>query len=144
MTEKELNEKKKEYLNLYKYAIKRERDILDEIQRLRMNKMFPSIVFDDMPHGTECKDLSDYAAVVDEQIEALKQERLGSIRIYTDIYRRINRIDNEDERNVLRHKYIDLMNWNDVAIKMDYSLRQIHRFHGNALKHFEYEPEDIA
>ena len=44
MDEKELteNEKKKEYLKSYQRAVKRERDIPEEIKRLRADKMFPS------------------------------------------------------------------------------------------------------
>ena len=37
----EENEKKKEYLKSYQRAVKRERDILEEIKRLRADKMFP-------------------------------------------------------------------------------------------------------
>ena len=40
----EENEKKKEYLKSYQRAVKRERDILEEIKRLRADKMFPSAV----------------------------------------------------------------------------------------------------
>lgn len=35
------NEEKKEYLKSYRRAVKREKDILNEIQRLRTDKMFP-------------------------------------------------------------------------------------------------------
>ena len=62
----EENEKKKEYLKSYRRAIKREQDILDEIQRLRLDKMFPSVVNDGMPHGSSHSDLSDYVAILDE------------------------------------------------------------------------------
>ena len=72
----EENEKKKEYLKSYRRAIKREQDILDEIQRLRLDKMFPSVVNDGMPHGSSHSDLSDYVAILDEQIDLLKEERL--------------------------------------------------------------------
>ena len=43
MDEKELteNEKKKEYLKSYGKALRREQRILDEIQCLRLDKMFP-------------------------------------------------------------------------------------------------------
>ena len=54
------NEEKKEYLRSYRRAVKREKDILDEIQRLRTDKMFPSVVNDGMPRGSSQSDLSDY------------------------------------------------------------------------------------
>lgn len=129
----EENEQKKEYLKSYRRAIKREQDILDEIQRLRLDKMFPSVVNDGMPHGSSHSDLSDYAAILDEQIELLKEERLEKARCYQKIERQIRQMENEDEQEVLRLRYILGMKWEEVAVKMDYSWRQIHRIHSAAL-----------
>ena len=129
----EENEQKKEYLKSYRRAIKREQDILDEIQRLRLDKMFPSVVNDGMPHGSSHSDLSDYAAILDEQIDLLKEERLEKVRCYQKIERQIHQMENEDEQEVLRLRYILGMKWEEVAVKMDYSWRQIHRIHSAAL-----------
>lgn len=129
----EENEQKKEYLKSYRRAIKREQDILDEIQRLRLDKMFPSVVNDGMPHGSSHSDMSDYAAILDEQIELLKEERLEKARCYQKIERQIRQMENEDEQEVLRLRYILGMKWEEVAVKMDYSWRQIHRIHSAAL-----------
>ena len=133
ITIQEENEQKKEYLKSYRRAIKREQDILDEIQRLRLDKMFPSVVNDGMPHGSSHSDLSDYAAILDEQIELLKEERLEKARCYQKIERQIRQMENEDEQEVLRLPYILGMKWEEVAVKMDYSWRQIHRIHSAAL-----------
>lgn len=133
ITIQEENEQKKEYLKSYRRAIKREQDILDEIQRLRLDKMFPSVVNDGMPHGSSHSDLSDYAAILDEQIELLKEERLEKARCYQKIERQIRQMENEDEQEVLRLRYILGMKWEEVAVKMDYSWRQIHRIHSTAL-----------
>ena len=133
ITIQEENEQKKEYLKSYRRAIKREQDILDEIQRLRLDKMFPSVVNDGMPHGSNHSDLSDYAAILDEQIELLKEERLERVRCYQKIERQIRQMENEDEQEVLRLRYILGMKWEEVAVKMDYSWRQIHRIHSAAL-----------
>lgn len=129
----EENEQKKEYLKSYRRAVKREQDILDEIQRLRLDKMFPSVVNDGMPHGSSYSDLSDYAAILDEQIELLKEERLEKVRCYQKIERQIRQMENEDEQEVLRLRYIKGLKWEEVAVKMDYSWRQIHRIHSSAL-----------
>ncbi len=133
ITIQEENEQKKEYLKSYRRAIKREQDILDEIQRLRLDKMFPSVVNDGMPHGSSHSDLSDYAVILDEQIDLLKEERLEKVRCYQKIERQISQMENEDEQEVLRLRYILGMKWEEVAVKMDYSWRQIHRIHSAAL-----------
>ena len=137
ITIQEENEQKKEYLKSYRQAIKREKDILDESQRLRLDKMFPSVVNDGMPHGSSHSDLSDYAAILDEQIELLKEERLEKVRCYQKIERKIRQMENEDEQEVLRLRYILGMKWEEVALKMDYSWKWVHKIHGRALMNFK-------
>lgn len=137
MQEMTENEKKKEFLKRYQKAVRREQDILDEIQRLRADKMFPSVCNDGMPRGSSQTDLSDYVAEIDAAIEDLKEERLEKIKIYRGIEMRIRRMKNEDEQEVLRLKYIKGMNLEIVAEKMDYSYRTILDIHGKALKNFE-------
>ncbi len=137
ITIQEENEQKKEYLKSYRRAIKREQDILDEIQRLRLDKMFPSVVNDGMPHGSSHSDLSDYAAILDEQIDLLKEERLERVRCYQKIERQIRKMENEDEQEVLRLRYILGMKWEEVAVKMNYSYRRTLDIHGKALLSFK-------
>lgn len=137
ITIQEENEQKKEYLKSYRRAIKREQDILDEIQRLRLDKMFPSVVNDGMPHGSSHSDLSDYAAILDEQIDLLKEERLERVRCYQKIERQIRQMENVDEQEVLRLRYILGMKWEEVAVKMNYSYRRTLDIHGKALLSFK-------
>lgn len=131
------NEEKKEYLKSYQRSVKREQDILDEIQRLRMDKMFPSIVNDGMPHGSSQRDLSDYIVTIDEMIENLKQERLKRAKRQQEIERRIEKMEDEDEQRVLRLRYIKGMKWEEVAVEMGYSWKQVHRIHSEALRNFK-------
>ena len=52
MDQKTENEKKKEYLKSYRDAVIAEDQIKEEIDHLRMDKMFPSLIQDGMPHGS--------------------------------------------------------------------------------------------
>lgn len=131
------NEEKKEYLKSYRRAVKREKDILDEIQRLRSDKMFPSAVNDGMPKGNSQSDLSDYIAILDEQIEFLKVERLEKARCYQKMEKQIRQMGNEDEQEVLRLRYITGLKWEEVAARMSYSWKHIHRIHSSALCNFK-------
>ncbi|HJB15213.1 MAG TPA: DUF1492 domain-containing protein [Candidatus Blautia excrementipullorum] len=139
VTEKEWteNEEKKEYLKSYQRSVKREQDILDEIQRLRLDKMFPSIVNDGMPHGSSQTDLSDYIVTIDEMIEDLKQERLKRAKRQQEIEQRIRQMKDEDEQRVLRLRYIKGLKWEEVAVEMGYSWKQVHRIHSDALRNFK-------
>lgn len=131
------NEEKKEYLKSYRRAVKREKDILDEIQRLRADKIFPSVANDGMPKGSNPSDLSDYIAILDEQIELLKVERLEKARCYQKIEKQIRQMGNEDEQEVLRLRYITGLKWEEVAARMSYSWKHIHRIHSSALCNFK-------
>lgn len=137
MAEWESNEAKKEYLRSYQKAVRREQEILDEIQQLRMDKMFPSAVNDGMPKVSEQRDLSDYVAKLDELIEKLKQERFEKIKRMDDILYHISLLRDEDEQRVLRLRYIKGLKWEEVAVNMDYKWAQMHRIHSRALKNFK-------
>ena len=137
MNLQEENEKKKEYLSQYLKAMRREQDILAEIQRLRADRMFPSIVNDGMPGGGNHGDLSDFAVLLDEQIELLKKERLEKVRAYSDILKRIKMVMDDNERDTLWYRYISGMKWGEIADRMGYSVQHVFKLHGNALINFK-------
>ena len=133
----EENEKKKEFLRSYRKALRREESILDEIQELRMNKMFPSVVNDGMPRGSEQSDLSNYIVKLDEMIEELKNERLERAKLRQRIESDIRALDSEDEQEVLRLRYIKGLKWEQVAVEMGYTYRRTLQIHGKALQNFK-------
>ena len=133
-----LNEKKKDFLKSYQRAVRREKEIMEEIQRLRLDKMFPSAVCGDgMPRGSSQTDLSDYMVLMDEQIELLKQERLERANIQRKIEKQIRAMEDDDEQHVLRLRYIKGLKWEAVAVEMGYSWKQTHRIHSSALSNFK-------
>ena len=134
---KEENEKKKEYLRRYHAAELAEREIREEIDDLRMNKMFPALIQDGMPHGSSCMDLSEYAAQLDELLTELKDQMEQRIRIRREITQRIEAMQDETEKTVLRLRYIHWLRWEQIAERMGYSLRNITKIHGKALANFE-------
>ena len=134
---KEENEKKKEYLRRYHAAELAEREIREEIDDLRINKMFPALIQDGMPHGSSCMDLSEYAAQLDELLTELKDQMEQRIRIRREITQRIEAMQDETEKTVLRLRYIHWLRWEQIAERMGYSLRNITKIHGKALAHFE-------
>ena len=50
------------------------------------------------PKGSSQSDLSDYIAILDEQIELLKKERLNKVQQYRKIESQIRKMHSEDER----------------------------------------------
>ena len=92
-----------------------------------------------MPHGSNQEDLSGYAATLDDMIEDLKKERLEKVKIRKKIERSIRNLEDEDEQEVLRLKYINGWEWEDIAIEIGYGLRNTHYIHSRALKNLSIE-----
>lgn len=133
----ELNEKKKEYLNGYKYAKRREKRILEQIQQLRLDAMFPCLQGDGMPRGSSQSDLSDYMEKYEDLMEELKEEKLTALEEMQEIRRQIGKLKDEDEKEVLERRYILIESWDTIAEKMGIDKSTATRKHGKALKNFE-------
>lgn len=139
------NDRKKEYLRSYRQHVRRIHRINAEIAELREMKAAPGMKANDgMPHGSGGQgDLSGYAADLDEMIRELQQERYLRIKTYQEIARQIKRMNSRNESDVLFYRYIKGLDWWEIAEKMKFSERQIYRFHGKALAHFEI-PKDVS
>ena len=128
----------KEYLLRYQ-EVKREIEDLDyRMAQLRLKYAAPSAInYSDMPKAHNANhDLSEYVAKMDEMTDYMisKYTRLRGIEV--DIYKRLDRMDNQDERELLRFRYIDGLTWDQIALKLGYSRRNVTRIHGRALLHF--------
>lgn len=139
---KEENEKKKEYLKSYLKHVRRIHRINEEIREIRSMKVSMSVNNDGMPCGSGQEDLSGFVAKLDSMERDLIHERYNRIKTYQDIAARIKRLSSENEKDVLFYRYIKGLDWWEIAEKMRYSERQVHRFHGKALAHIRL-PEDM-
>ena len=133
----EMNEQKKEYLRQYQRHVRRIKRIGSELAELRAMRVSISVNNDGMPRGSGCADLSGYAAELDRLERDLLRERYARIADYKDISGQISKLSSENEKDVLFYRYIKGLEWWEIAEKMGYSERQIHRYHGKALAHFE-------
>lgn len=136
MTTEEI-ETKKEYLRGYGRAVRQMERSEVKIAEMRMNKICPSVNNDGMPHAHSNSDLSGYAALLDEEERRYMKARYERIRICRDISDKIERMGNEDEKDVLMYRYIKLMKWEDICVKMGHSWQHIHRIHKRALENFK-------
>lgn len=135
---KKENELKKEYLRRYGDAVRAEEQLKEEIRQLRLDTMMPAVVNDGMPHGSSSgSDLSGYVAKVDAMIEDLRKQMEARIDIRREIIGKIEKMENETEKLILRYRYIHLLKWEEIAVQMDYSWKGIHKVHGRALQHFK-------
>ena len=57
--------------------------------------------------------------------------------IQVELNEKVNKVEDFNERMVLRYRYILNYTWEQISEKMGYSTRQVIRIHGEALKNFE-------
>ena len=131
------NDRKKTYLRAYRKHGKRIKRLESEIEEIRNMKMYPSSNNDGMPHGSNQSDLSSYAAALQEREDELYQEGVKQVQTYKDIEYRINKLENQDERDVMFYKYIKGFTWWQIAQLMEYSESWIYELHGRALKNIQ-------
>ena len=131
------NNRKKTYLRAYRKHGKRIKRIESEIEEIRNMKMYPSSINNGMPHGSNQSDLSSYAVALLEREDELYQEGVKQVQTYKDIEYRINKLENQDERDVMFYKYIKGFTWWQIAQLMEYSESWIYELHGRALKNIQ-------
>ena len=81
---------------------------------------------------------------MDELERGLMDELNYRMLAYKDISKRIGRLVSEDEKDVIFYHYIKGLTWWEIAEKMHYSERWVHKLHGRALAHLELPKEFMA
>ena len=122
----------KKYIQLTKEAeeLKKRAEYLeDEAKSLK------AVVIDGMPKVTT---INDSIGNIVAKIEKLRTDYLNKYdEALCELYRIercIECLDNETERNLMRKRYIQGLNWEDICVELNYSWRQIHNIHSSILK----------
>lgn len=135
--EKTENEIKKEYLLGFQKISRQLARLENELAEIRLNKYCPSCISDGMPHTSGCSDLSSYMAKVDELEKKILKKRYKRLQKQQEIRNRIEKMEDENEKDVLTYRYLRGMKWEDIAVKMNIGYRHILRIHGKALENFK-------
>lgn len=138
MTEEQMkeNEKKKWYLKGYERAIREMKRSEERIREIRINRICPAVIADGMPHASGGSDLSGYAAMLDDEEQKYRKARYLRIKRCQEISDKIERLENEDEKDVLFYRYIKLMKWEDIAVELGFSWQHVHKIHARGLNNF--------
>ena len=133
----------KEYLQRYQTAYREAQDTEQRITQLRLKYAAPAAIeYSDMPkaHNSE-HDLSDYIVKMDELTDHLISKYTRCMGIEADILNRLDMMEKQEEREVLRMRYIDGCRWDEIADKLHYTYRHVTRLHGTALLNFPMPAE---
>lgn len=138
------NSDKKKYLNSYKWLKHRARSLELEIESIRSQYTGHAITYSDMPKApSNQSDLSDYASAVFTLIDKLTALQGDIVHRYETISEAIEVMENETEKELLRLRYLQSYDWDDIADHFGYVVRTVYRIHGSALYHFQI-PKDVS
>lgn len=128
----------KEYLQRYQTAYREAQDTKRRITQLRLKYAAPAAIeYSDMPkaHNSE-HDLSDYIVKMDELTDHLISKYTKCMGIEADILERLDMMEKQEEREVLRLRYVDGKTWEEIARHIGTVERNVYYIHGRALLNF--------
>jgi len=131
------NEEKKAYLQSYKQFKQKGKRLAEQLEELRLGEMLPSLVTSDMPSAHNKRDLSDYMVKYDKLVSQIIKARKDAVERFTEVQQQIEKMPDENEKTVLTLRYLRNYSWEKICVEMDYSWRQVHRFHARALSNFK-------
>lgn len=134
MTKREQNEKKKEYLNRYRQAVRKYNSLQEQEKQLRSQMDGPkAIEYTDMPKAHKQTDLSDYIVRLERILTRIANEKNEMQKIQLEIEEKIIDVMDGEQSRILYLRYIQFMKWEDICVEMGYSWRQVHNIHSKAL-----------
>lgn len=143
MTEREKNEKKKEYLNRYKNAAKKYQSLREQEEALILEVNRPKgIEYDNvgMPKGSSRpSDISDYIVKVEEFLRKIDDKKKEMQQIRLEIEEKIADVEDGTQSKILYLRYIKFMKWEDICVEVNCSWRQVHNTHSKALKNLNID-----
>ena len=128
----------KEYLNQIRYTNQEIQARVEERNELRQAVMIKTSSFQTdkvQESGTSNFDdkymkFIEVSEDINEQVDKIFDLRLR-------VSNEIDRLEKPEHRIILRMRYINLKTFEEIAVKMNYDIRQVTRLHGNALQEFE-------
>lgn len=137
MSEKELNDAKKEYLNRYKKAYLKWLSLCEQENSIRLEiQSVGSPGITDMPRDAKKQDLSDYMIRLEKILDKIKMAKKEKYSVRAEIEEKI--IDMEDgvQSRILWLRYIEFKEWVEICTTIGYSWNRTHELHSEALKNF--------
>lgn len=132
---RERNDQVKQWLWRYREAQKDVRRFEEELEELKESQeSCGAIKYSDMPKSGFCQaDLSDYMAERERIWRKIHKARYKRIMVFQEIKNAIERLPSADEREVMSYRYLKLMTWEQICVKIKKEWAQVHRYHSSAL-----------
>ena len=126
----------KEYLGQARNIDNEIQSMLEEVAVLRSMAEKTTAVITGMPGNAtrNTSQLSDTIAKIIDREEKIDREIDRLVDLRSEIYERVQQVEDRDARRVLYLRYMNYHSWAEIASKMKLGLRQIYRLHDEGLK----------
>ena len=127
----------KEYLLQARYLDNRIASKREQIQNLNDLATKCTSTWSDMPRSqnTGRSRMADCVMKIIDLEEQISKEMVRLVELKREISETIECLENIEYKILLEKRYLCYKSWEVIADDMGYSIRQIHRMHGDALKH---------
>lgn len=138
------SQEKKAYLSKYKFLDNAINQKLEECEKWRAmaEKITPTL--SDMPKSqsgaNRIETAVEHIAQLEEEINKKVDEL---VRIRRNIEDSLQSVKDDTLRNLLEYRYIYGLTWEQIAVKMNYSYRNVTRMHGKALSVLECPTKNV-
>lgn len=105
----------------------------EEIDRLRARLTKATAQLSDMPRGGSGGDWTDADVKVLEMEDAIHADILELCRVKREVFEMIDTVEDERYRTLLELRYRNYLTFEQIAVEMHYSWRQVMRLHAEAL-----------
>lgn len=127
-------QEKKDYLLRYRYAEAEERRLEGEIERWRSRAENVTAGYGLAPTGGgDGRSLEHAAEHICQLIDELEAKRTELAALRREIGAAIDAVPNLTLQRLLYLRYIDSLRWEQIAVELSYSYKQVLRLHGKAL-----------
>lgn len=107
--------------------------LIEERERLRVRAEKVTQTISDMPKGSDGDGRNEAIIKMIDLGEKLTAEIAEYYNVGESVRNAIDSLEKEEHKLLLRYRYIDGYTFEQIAVMMNYSWRQIHRLHSEAL-----------
>lgn len=119
---------------------------LEELEQLKaLSTSISSPNLSGMPHSATRSTEAPFAKCVAKIIDLeriINDEIDRFVDMKKEVRETINTLESPNEVLVLKLRYVEFLKWGAVAVKMNLSLKQVHRIHGDALQNIKIPYSD--
>ncbi|WKY45993.1 DUF1492 domain-containing protein [Eubacteriaceae bacterium ES2] len=133
------NDQKKGILKSYINATERIADLNDEISDLKAKSKRTTTAISDMPKGSGGNDRSKIIDSYLDMIAELEKEIRYLREAKREVEFLISTIDDWGVERIMRLRYIQGMQWEEICVKVNYSWKWVHKLHNDGLNEIEWQ-----